>query len=47
MVEQTDKATGDRIKAKLVAALAPAFIEVSDESRKHAGHGHALYTFSH
>lgn len=42
MDEQIDVAMGDRIKAKLVAALAPASIEVSDESHKHAGHAHAL-----
>jgi BolA family transcriptional regulator, general stress-responsive regulator len=42
MDEQSDIAAGDRIKAKLQAALAPDSIEVIDESRKHASHAHAL-----
>jgi BolA family transcriptional regulator, general stress-responsive regulator len=42
MDEQSDIAAGDRIKAKLQAALAPASIEVIDESHKHASHAHAL-----
>ncbi len=28
------------IEAKLKTALAPQFIEVTDESHRHAGHGH-------
>ena len=28
------------IEAKLTAALAPQFLEVIDESHRHAGHGH-------
>lgn len=42
MHEQRDIGVGDRIKAKLQAALAPSSIEVIDESRKHAGHAHAV-----
>jgi BolA protein len=42
MDEQRDPETGDRIKAKLQAAFAPASIEVIDESHKHASHAHAL-----
>jgi BolA protein len=42
MREQSDMAVGDRIKAKLEAALAPASIEVIDESYKHATHAHAV-----
>jgi BolA protein len=41
MDKQSDITLGDRIKAKLLAALAPASIEVSDESHRHAGHAHA------
>jgi BolA protein len=32
---------GDRIKATLQAALTPAYLEVIDESHKHASHAHA------
>jgi BolA protein len=39
---QSDTGTADHIKAKLQAALAPACIEVIDESHKHAGHAHAM-----
>jgi BolA protein len=42
MHEQSDKAMGDRIKAKLQAALAPSSIEIIDESHKHATHAHAV-----
>jgi BolA family transcriptional regulator, general stress-responsive regulator len=42
MSEQSDMAVGDRIKAKLQAALAPSSIEVIDESHKHATHAHAV-----
>jgi BolA protein len=42
MSEQSETAVGDRIKAKLEAALAPITLEVIDESRKHAGHAHAV-----
>ncbi|WP_036257251.1 BolA family protein [Methylocapsa aurea] len=37
-----EAAVGDHIKAKLQAALAPTFLEVIDESHKHAGHAHAV-----
>jgi BolA protein len=33
---------GERIKAKLEAALTPISLEVIDESHKHAGHAHAI-----
>ena len=42
MDEQCDIAAGDRIKAKLQAAFAPASIEVIDESHMHASHAHAM-----
>ncbi len=42
MSEQGEAAVGDRIKAKLEAALAPISLEVIDESHKHAGHAHAI-----
>ena len=42
MDEQSDIAAGDRIKAKLQAAFAPASIEVIDESHMHASHAHAM-----
>jgi BolA protein len=42
MREQSDMAVGDRIKAKLQAALTPDFVEIIDESHKHAGHAHAV-----
>jgi BolA protein len=42
MDEQTSTEAGDRIRAKLQAALAPASIEVIDESHRHAGHAHAV-----
>ena len=42
MDEQGDIGAGDRIKAKLQEALAPSYIEVIDESRKHAAHAHAV-----
>lgn len=38
MDEQSDIAAGDRIRAKLQAAFAPASIEVVDESHMHASH---------
>lgn len=31
-----------RIREKLYAALAPALLEVIDDSRKHAGHAHMV-----
>ncbi|MGH6852400.1 MAG: BolA family protein [Methylocella sp.] len=43
MDEQSGIAAGDRIKAKLQAALAPDSIEVIDESDKHARHAHAMH----
>jgi BolA family transcriptional regulator, general stress-responsive regulator len=42
MDEQCDIAAGDRIKAKLQAAFAPASVEVIDESHMHASHAHAM-----
>ncbi len=42
MGEQGEIAVGDRINAKLSAALAPACIEVIDESHMHASHAHAM-----
>jgi BolA protein len=42
MNQQSEGAVGDRIKAKLEAALAPTSLEVIDESHKHAGHAHAI-----
>lgn len=42
MSEQSEPAVGDKIKAKLEAALAPIVLEVIDESHKHAGHAHAI-----
>jgi BolA protein len=42
MREQAEADVGDRIKAKLEAALAPVSIEVIDESAKHANHAHAM-----
>jgi BolA protein len=42
MNEQSGAAVGDRIKAKLEAALTPLSLEVIDESHKHAGHAHAV-----
>ena len=44
MREQSDMAVSDRIKAKLQAALTPDFVEIIDESHKHAGHAHAVAT---
>jgi len=40
--DPSDGPVGDRIKAKLAAALAPIALEVIDESHKHAGHAHAI-----
>jgi BolA protein len=42
MSETSGVPTGDRIKAKLEAALTPIALEVIDESHKHAGHAHAI-----
>jgi BolA family transcriptional regulator, general stress-responsive regulator len=42
MRAQSDMAASDRIKAKLQAALTPDFVEIVDESHKHAGHAHAV-----
>ncbi len=42
MREQSNMAVSDRIKAKLQAALTPDFVEIIDESHKHAGHAHAV-----
>jgi BolA protein len=42
MREKSNMAVGDRIKAKLQAALTPAFLEIIDESHKHASHAHAV-----
>lgn len=42
MSAQSEAAVGDRIRAKLQAALTPISIEVIDESHKHAGHAHAV-----
>jgi BolA family transcriptional regulator, general stress-responsive regulator len=42
MREQSGMTAGDRIKAKIQAALAPSFIEIIDESHKHATHAHAV-----
>lgn len=42
MSEQNEAFVGDRIKAKLEAALTPVSLQVIDESHKHAGHAHAV-----
>jgi BolA family transcriptional regulator, general stress-responsive regulator len=39
--EHAEITPGKRIKAVLHAALTPAFIEVIDESHRHASHTHA------
>lgn len=39
---ENHSATSDAIKAKLEAALAPARLEIKDESYKHAGHAHLV-----
>ncbi len=41
MGEHAGACMTQRIKSKLEAALAPTFMEVIDESHKHAGHAHA------
>ncbi len=38
----SDTTIADRITKKLREALAPIVLEVIDESRKHAGHAHAM-----
>ncbi len=42
MNEHAEADMTQRIKTKLEAALAPTFMEVIDESDKHAGHAHAI-----
>jgi BolA protein len=42
MSVESEEFVGDRIKAKLEAALAPISLQVIDESHKHAGHAHAV-----
>jgi BolA family transcriptional regulator, general stress-responsive regulator len=42
MSEHAEADMTQRIKSKLEAALAPTFMEVIDESDKHAGHAHAI-----
>jgi BolA family transcriptional regulator, general stress-responsive regulator len=42
MGEHSDTVLTDRIKAKLQSAFAPATIEVSDQSHRHAGHAHVM-----
>ncbi len=42
MGAQSDITAGDRVKAILQAAFAPDFIEIIDDSHKHASHAHAM-----